>query len=285
MRFSHLFNSKFAFRLVCQPRIITALIILSAIGFIAIFAPILAPFDLFDSDLTKRLESPSHSHWLGTDMDGRDVLTMMMYGAQTSLTIGVLTVLLSVTVGLVIGLVSGYFGGWVDHVLMRIVDMLMAFPGLLVALVLASVLGPSRLTIIVAISATGWISTARLIRGQVLSLREQTYVTASIALGAHQLRTMYRHILPGTLSPLTIHATFSLSGVIIVESGLSFLGLGAQDGAPSWGALLSQGQSVLTQAPHLSIAPGVAIMLTVLSLNFLGDALRDAMDPRGRSLG
>jgi len=259
-------------------RIALAIIILFIFG--ACFANFLTPYSPQDFDLSKRLTGPSWQHWLGCDLDGGDVLTSLLFGARTSLTIGALTVLLSMTLGVFIGLIAGYFGGWLDQILMRFVDMLMAFPGLLVALVLASILGPSQATIIFAIAATGWISSARLTRGQVLGIRENTYVTASVALGATNTRILYHHILPGTLSPLIVHATFSLSGVIIVESGLSFLGLGAQDGAPSWGSLLAQGQTVLTQAPHLSIVPGLAIMLTVLALNFLGDALRDAFDPR-----
>ena len=166
---------------------------------------------------------------------------------------------------------------------MRAVDLVMAFPGILLAMTLTTLLGPTVINIVLAISLTGWTAAARLVRGQVLSLNEREYVTAARALGAVDRRIIWRHIFPGTISPLLVHATFSLSGVIIVESSLSFLGFGAQDSAASWGSLLGQGRTVLTEAPHLSIAPGMAIALTVLSLNFIGDSLRDALDPKSVS--
>ncbi len=251
--------------------------------FCALFADALAPYSADDLDISRRLLSPSAGHWFGCDADGGDVLTSMLFGARTSLTISFLTVALSMGFGVTIGLISGYFGSWVDTTLMRLVDMLMAFPGLLVAMVLATALGPSTGTIILAISATGWLSSARVTRGQVLTLRERDYVMATRALGGTHLRLLLVHILPATLTPLMIQATFSLSGVIIVEAGLSFLGLGSQDGAPSWGGLLSQGQRFIQEAPHLSIFPGLAIVFIVLALNIAGDAIRDATDPKRRS--
>jgi peptide/nickel transport system permease protein len=207
---------------------------------------------------------------------------MMLHGARTSLYIAFMTVLLSVGIGTVLGLITGYYRGWIDVVVMRVVDMVMSVPGVLVALVLASLMGQDTgpNAIIFAIAATGWTSTTRVVRGQVLSLRERDYVIASKALGASSARLMFVHILPGALTPLIVHATFSLSGVILVEASLSFLGLGSQSDAPTWGALLNQGRNVLEQAPFLSMIPGVAIMILVLSLNFLGDGLRDALDPR-----
>jgi peptide/nickel transport system permease protein len=249
----------------------------------AIGAPWLAPTGPDDMDIALRLTPPSAADWLGRDLNGGSVLTAMLYGARTSLYISAATVFLSCTLGTAIGLLAGYRGGMIDTVLMRTVDLLMAFPGTLLALALAALLGPSRNNVILAIAATGWTSAARLVRGQTLSLREREYVQASQALGARDLRLIWRHVFPATLSPLTVHATFSLSGVIVVEAGLSFLGLGAQDGAPSWGAILGQGRTVLTEAPYLSIVPGVAIAILVLALNFVGDALRDILDPRSRA--
>ena len=248
----------------------------------AVFAPWLAPFTEDDLDLMRRNAGPSWEHPFGCDLNGGDVLTSMLYGAQVSLFIAFMTVVLSVTVGLGIGLVSGYYLGWVDALFMRLIDVVLAIPTILVAMVLSTLLGSSIWNVIFAIAVTGWASSARLVRGQVLSLRERDYVKASRALGAKDLRLMLRHIMPGTLTPLIVHATFSLSGVIIIEAGLSFLGLGAQDGSPTWGALLKQGRSVMTEAPHLSIIPGMAIMLVVLALNFIGDALRDALDPKNK---
>ncbi len=273
-------GSKLMIKLRSNPRVIFGITTLAVISFMALFAPWLAPTSPDDLDITKRLLPPSSSEWFGRDLYGSSVLTAMLYGARTSLYISVMTVALSVTLGTSIGLIAGYYRGKVDMVLMRIVDLLMAFPGILLAMALAALLGPSKNNVILAISATGWTSAARLVRGQTLSLREREFVQAAKALGAKDFRVIWHHVFPETLSPLLVHATFSLSGVIIVEASLSFLGLGAQDGAPSWGALLGQGRTVLTEAPYLSIIPGAGIALIVLALNFLGDALRDMYDPR-----
>jgi ABC-type dipeptide/oligopeptide/nickel transport system permease subunit len=254
------------------------------IGFaviVALSAPWIAPYDPENmDDIARRLAPPSAAHWLGNDLTGGDVLTGIIYGTRTSLYIGFVTVFLSITLGVSIGLLAGYRRGAIDMILMRTVDLLMAFPGILLAMALAALMGPDLHNVVLAITATGWTSSARLVRGQVLSLTEREYVTATRALGASGWRIVLKHIFPGTMSPLVVLATFSLSGVIIIEASLSFLGLGAQDGAPSWGAILSQGRTQLVEAPHLAVAPGVAIFLVVLALNFLGDALRDALDPR-----
>ena len=263
-----------------NPRIWFGLAVLPVFTAMALGAPWLAPTDPQDIDIALRLLPPSADHWLGMDINGGSVLTAILYGARTSLYVGFLTVLLSLTLGVSVGLIAGYSRGWIDTLCMRLVDLIMAFPGILLAMALAALMGPSLNNVIFAIAATGWTSSARLVRGQVLSIREREFVTASRALGATTWRLMGKHIFPATLSPLIVHATFSLSGVIIVEASLSFLGLGAQDGAPSWGAILGQGRTVLTEAPHLSIIPGGAIMLVVLALNFVGDALRDILDPR-----
>jgi peptide/nickel transport system permease protein len=273
-------------RLARNPRMWFGATVTVTFATLAVLAPWLAPTAPDDMDIALRLVPPSTAaagDWLGRDLNGGSVLTAMLYGGRTSLSISILTVLLSVTLGAAIGLAAGYKRGAVDAVLMRTVDLLMAFPGILLAMALAAVMGPSMFNVILAISATGWTSSARLIRGQTLSVREREFVTASHALGATSWRVVLKHVFPATLSPLVVHATFSLSGVILVEASLSFLGLGAQDGPPSWGAMLNQGRTVLTEAPFLSVIPGIAIMLVVLALNFMGDALRDALDPRQTS--
>lgn len=273
-----------ALRMAKNPRIWFGLTVTASFAALALLAPWIAPTAVDDMDIVMRMTPPdisgAASEWLGRDINGGSVLTAMLYGARTSLYISFLTVSISVTLGSAIGLLAGYKRGWIDGLLMRVVDLLMAFPGILLAMALSALMGPSIHNVVLAIAATGWTSSARLIRGQTLSVREREYVVASRALGASGLRQVVRHIFPATLSPLIVHATFSLSGVIVVEASLSFLGLGAQDGAPSWGAILGQGRTVLTEAPFLSIIPGLAMAALVLALNFVGDALRDILDPR-----
>ena len=280
-----LFSNKQSERLnflATNPRFIMGFIVIATLIFMAIFAPIISPYNLEQSDFMDRLCAPSSDHWLGCDINGNDILTVMIYGARSSLYVGFLTVLLSLILGVSIGLVSGYFRGMVDLVLMRTVDIFMAFPGILLAMAISSLLGPSLNTVILAIAATGWTSAARIVRGQVLSIREREHVLAAKAIGVSHLKIMFKHILPLTLSPLLVHATFSLSGVIIVEAGLSFLGLGAQGSdTMTWGGLLGQGSEIqLDQAPFITIVPGLAIFILVMGLNFLGDALRDAFDEK-----
>lgn len=248
---------------------------------IAAFAPWLAPYQLGNADLLERLCAPQVGHLLGCDMDGEDVLSIMLYGSRVSLYVAFLTVIISMTIGTGVGLISGYWRGWVDLVIMRIVDTFMAFPGILLALTLTAIMGPSLYTIIFAIAVSGWTSTARLVRGQVLSIREREFVQASRALGAQSGRLIRKHIFPSILTPLVVHASFSLSSVIIVEAGLSFLGFGARDSVLTWGGLLGQASQVeVDLAPHLALIPGIAIFVLVVGLNFLGDALRDALDPK-----
>lgn len=268
-----------------NPRVWFGLSVLLTVIVLALLAPFIAPTAPDEMDIALRLKPPGFgalADLLGRDLNGGSVFTSMLYGARTSLYISFLTVAIAVTIGTTVGLIAGYKRGLYDMFLMRIVDLLMAFPGILLAMALAALMGPSRHNVIIAIAATGWTSAARLIRGQTLSVREREFVQASVALGASDLRTIARHVFPSTLSPLLVHATFSLSGVILVEASLSFLGLGANDGAPSWGAILGQGRTVLTEAPFLSVVPGAAIALLVLALNFLGDALRDLLDPRAQ---
>ncbi|MGE0174118.1 MAG: ABC transporter permease [Oligoflexales bacterium] len=267
--------------LFSDPRFVFGSLVVLGTLFCALTAPWLSPYDLDYTEITDRLCPPGPGHWLGCDQNGGDVLSAMLYGARSSLYVSFLAVVLQLTVGVSIGVISGYFGKITDHLLMRAVDIIMAFPGILLALTLTALLGPSLNTIIFSITATGWTSSARIVRNQVISIKEREFVTATRALGASDSRLIFKHILPMTVSSLIIHGTFSLSGVIIVESALSFLGLGAQNAALTWGSLLGQGSQVeLDQAPHLTIIPGLAIFLIILAFNFMGDALRDALDPR-----
>lgn len=276
-------QTRWKLSLLKDPRISFGIFVLVFVLFCAVFAPFLAPYKPTFVDMTLRLAPPSNTHWLGVDTNGNDVLTSMLYGSRTTLFVATMTVLLSLLLGVTIGTIAGYAGKWTDSLLMRTVDILMAFPGILLALTLVSVLGPSLWSVIISISATGWTSAARIARAQVMSVKERDHVMATRALGGGPLRLIRVHILPLIWTPIVVHATFAISGVIIVEASLSFLGLGPQDGAPTWGALLNQGRSVLEEAPHLSIVPGLAIMAVVLSLNFLGDALRDILDPHSQS--
>jgi peptide/nickel transport system permease protein len=248
----------------------------------ALLAPLLAPHAPDAVDLPAELAKPGPGHVLGAGENGIDVLTHVLYGARVSLVVSVFAVLLSALVGVTLGGVAGYAGGWVDEALMRLVDVLLAFPGLLLALFITAVLGPSLANVIFALSFTGWTGYARLARGQVLTLREREYVQAARALGAGPSRILFRHVLPNAAGPLLVQATFALPGAILAEASLSFLGLGVPPGTPSWGALVDQGTQYLLVAPHVALFPGLALALTVLGFNLLGDALRDALDPRHR---
>lgn len=249
----------------------------------ALLAPYLSPVGPGVLDLPGGLEGPSFAHPLGQDRLGRDVLAGILYGGRVSLTVGVLVVGVSLAVGTLVGFASGYAGGWVDEVVMRVVDVLLAFPGILLAIALAGVLGPSLGNVILALSLLGWVGFARLVRGEVLSLKTREFVVAAQALGARAPRIAWRHVLPNLAGPLAVQATFSVAGTILAESSLSFLGLGPQD-VPTWGAMLSQGVDYLLYAPHLALFPGLAVMGTVLGMNVLGDILRDRFEPsrRGR---
>lgn len=245
---------------------------------IALLAPLLAPHDPAALNLAGNLGLPSLSHPLGQDKLGRDILSRILFGARVSVKVGIFTVGISLSIGLAVGSLAGYAGRWVDEVIMRIIDILMAFPGILLAIAITAVLGPSLNHVILALCLTGWVGYARLIRGQVISEREREYVQAARSIGAGPVRILRRHILPNTLTPIIVEATFGMAGAILAEAGLSFLGLGTQPPTPSWGAMLSEGSHFMLVAPHLTIFPGIAIMLVVLGFNFLGDGLRDWMD-------
>jgi peptide/nickel transport system permease protein len=247
---------------------------------VAIFAPWLAPYELGHVDVTQQLEPPSTEHWLGTDQSGADLLTQIIYGTRVAVVVGFSVVGICTTVGIVVGGLSGYFGGWVDEVVMRIIDMMMAFPGILLAILLIFITQePSLMAVVGALSATNWAGYARLVRGEVLSERERDYVEAGRALGFRSPHLLFNEIVPNILAPVIVQATFGVAGAILAEASLSFLGLGPQN-VPSWGALLDQGSTYFLLTPHLAIFPGLAIMITILGLNFLGDGLRDVLDPR-----
>lgn len=264
-----------------------ALIGLSVLGLLvlaALLAPSLSPYDPFEQNLKEGLAPPSASHPLGQDKLGRDLLSRILYGARISLTVGVTVVSLSLLAGIFIGALAGYFGGWIDDLLMRLVDLFLAFPGILLAIALAAVLGPSVKNVIIALSVMGWVGYARMVRGQILVAREEEYVLAARALGAGPFRIITRHLLPNISAPVVVEATFGMAGAIVTEASLSFLGLGVQPPTPSWGAMLSDGRSFLLLAPHLTTVPGLAIMLIVLALNLVGDWLRDRLDVKSRLL-
>lgn len=261
-------------------RFLFSLTVLFIFFIFVLFAHMLALQDPEAIDLNQRLSKPTWLHPMGCDIFGRDLFTLVVFGARQTFMIVLATVSLSTVVGVIAGVCAGYFRGLTDSIIMRFVDILMAFPGILLAMSLASFLGPSVNNIILAISATGWTSTARLVRSQVLSIREREHIVAARAIGASNPRILLHHILPFLWTPLLVSSTFSLSGVILIEASLSFLGLGANSSIPTWGGLLFQGRGVLEEAPFLSIIPGVLIATVILSLNFIGDILRDVLDPR-----
>jgi len=255
-----------------------------AIVLVAILAaaagPVLSPYDPASQELSRRLERPSLSHPFGLDELGRDILSRLLSGARISLLVGLAVVSVSSVVGMLLGSIAGYFGGIVDDVISRAVDVLMAFPGILLAIALVAVLGPNLTNVVIALSVIGWVGYARLVRSQALRAREFEFVQAARALGAGSPRIVLRHVLPTALPSVVVQATLGMAGAIIAEAALSFLGLGVQPPTPSWGTMLDAGRSHLFDAPHLTIFPGLAIAMLVLGFNFLGDGLRDRVDPK-----
>ncbi|MDQ3459082.1 MAG: ABC transporter permease [Deinococcota bacterium] len=252
--------------------------------FVAAFAPLLAPYDptVPDRAVGFRTTPPSPEHLLGTDRAGRDVLSRLIYGARISLMVGFGSQLLSLSLGIVFGLLAGYFGGWTDTLISRFIEVLQAFPSLLFIIVLSVSIGPGLLTAYIALGIVGWASVARIVRGASLSLKSAEYVEGARALGASNGRLIFFHILPGILPSLIVIYTIGVGGAIIGEATLSFLGLGVRPPTPSWGQMIADGQSFLTSAWWMSVFPGLAIAIVVIAFNFLGDALRDALDPRMR---
>jgi len=243
----------------------------------AVIGPWLVPYDPSAQELALRLEGPSRLHWLGLDELGRDILARVMSGARISLFVALVVVSVSASIGAVMGSLAGYYGGIVDEAISRVIDILLAFPGLLLAIALVAVLGPSLTNVVLALSLIGWVGYARVVRAQVLQAREFEYVAAARAIGAATPRILVRHVLPAALPALTVQATLGIGGAILSEAALSFLGLGVQSPTPSWGAMLNYGRVHVLDAPHLTVFPGLAIALVVLGLNLLGDSLRDRL--------
>ena len=258
------------------------LVMIVVIFLIAGFAAFLAPYDPGKTGVSLKLDAPSMNHFLGTDQLGRDVFSRMLYGSRVSLSVGFVAVAISIFIGILVGAVAGYYGGWIDGVLMRFVDIMLCFPSFFLILTVVAVLGPSLLNVMIVIGITSWMGTSRFVRAEFLSLRERDFTQAAKALGVSDRRIIFRHILPNALAPVFVTATLDVATAILVEAGLSFLGFGVQPPAPSWGNILTEGRTYIFDAWWLTVFPGLAILMTVLSFNLLGEGLRDALDPRLR---
>ncbi len=249
---------------------------------LAVLAPILVPYNPIQGNLNDRLQSFSGPHWLGTDELGRDLLSRILYGARVSLQIQIVAVVLALIVGVLLGSLSGYLGGYVDSIIMRCMDILLAFPGIFLALGIIAALGPGLLNLMFAAGISSIPQFARIVRASILSLKEREFVEAALALGSGSNRVMFRHLLPNCLAPIIVQSTLRMATVLLTASGLSFLGLGVQPPIPEWGAMLSNARSYLIVAPHVATIPGLAIMVVVVGFNLFGDGLRDTLDPRLR---
>jgi peptide/nickel transport system permease protein len=265
--------------------LVVGLVISLAIILCAIFAPYVATHGVEQMDMRNRFALPSAEHWLGTDNFGRDLWSRLVFGARISLTIAIISVVCSAVIGTVVGLVAGYFGGWVDQLLMRVTDVFLGFPAIVLALAIVAVLGPGVLNVSFAIIVVAWTEYARVVRSTTLVLREQNYVQAARALGASPARIIFKEVLPNALGPIIVLASLGLGTAIISESALSFLGFGLPPPTPTWGWTLAYGTKFMRDAPWLSIISGATIMVTVLGFNLLGDGLRDVLDPRQLSRG
>ena len=255
-------------------------VIIILLVFAAIFAPVLVPHDPNAQSLNQALMGPCTDYPFGTDEFGRCILSRIIFGARISLEIGLVVTAVSVAAGVALGMVAGFYGGKTDEVIMRIVDIFLAFPGLIFALVVAGLLGPGTLNVMIALALVGWMSYARVVRGAVIAEKKKEFIETARSLGASDFYIMFRHLLPNIIAPVIVMASVGIGHAILAAASLSFLGLGAQPPAPVWGSMLSYGKSYLQTAPHLTIFPGLAIMVTVLAFNFLGDGLRDMLDPR-----
>ncbi|MCA1594786.1 MAG: ABC transporter permease [Acidobacteria bacterium] len=264
---------------------IFGLVFIALLVLVALFAPLIATHDVGATNLAARYLSPSAEHWLGTDATGRDIFSRVVFGARISLRVGLVVVFVSGIIGTVIGALAGYYGGWIDRIVSGYVfNVFLAFPGLLLAIAMVAFLGAGLNKLILALCIIGWVGYARLIRGQVLKVREYDFVQAARALGARDWRIIFVHILPNAIQPLIVQASLGMAGAVLAEASLSFLGLGVPPPAPSWGVMLEEARDLTTLrvAPHALIVPGLAIALTVLAFNFLGDGLREYLDPRQR---
>lgn len=262
-----------------------SLFILIVLILMAVFAPWIAPYDPAEQDVYNIMQGPSKEHLLGTDEFGRDILSRIIYGARVSLSVGIVAETIAMVVGIVLGSLAGYYGGKVDIVISRLIEIFASFPHILFALTIMFVLGPGIINLFIAIGFVGWTSVARVIRGQIMQLKEKEYVEASIASGGSGFRIIFKHLIPNCLSTIIIIATLNIPSDIMYEASLSFLGLGVQPPTASWGAMINAARVFMRSAPYYSIFPGIAIMITVLSFNMLGDGLRDALDPKLKNYG
>ncbi len=269
-------------RLTRDKLAITGLLIIGLFVFAAVFAPLLAPYDPTAQTILLRRQPPSRLHWMGLDEVGRDILSRIIYGARVSLQIGLLSVSMAIIIGAVLGAIAGFVGGWIDNVIMRLMDILLAFPGLLLAIAVVSILGPGLMNMLYAIAFVSIPTYARIMRASVLSVKEHEFVVAARAVGVPTARILWREILPNAVTPVLVAGTLGIATAILDAAGLSFLGLGARPPTPEWGSMLGEGRGSVFTAPHIVLFPGLAIMLNVLGFNLLGDGLRDALDPRLR---
>lgn len=273
-------NSRVIKRFLRHPSALVGGVLILLVVFSAIFAPVLTPHGLDARNVRQRFSEPNKTNLLGTDNFGRDTLTRILYGGRVSLRVALFSVGIAATVGVLLGAIAGFLGGWLDTVIMRVVDVFLAFPPILLALLLVAAVGTGERSVIVALGLIYWTSYARVVRANIVSLREEEFVDANRALGAPWYRTLFRHVLPNTVAPIIVVASVGLGSAVTAEAALSFLGLGIQPPTPSWGAILNTGLQFIRESPYLSTFPGMAIMITVLGFNLLGDGLRDVLDPR-----
>ncbi len=261
---------------------VLGLVIVILVALSAIFAPVITPYDPAQTNILKTEEPPSAEHWLGTDKVGRDIYTRLIYGGRVSIMVGLISMIISVSIGTVMGLLAGYFGGLVDTIIARLIDIFRSIPFLIIAITIASIWGPGLYRLMVIIGVLSWTGVARLVRGKVFSLREREFIQAARASGGNDLWIMFKHLLPNSMAPIIVNATLRVAYSIISEAGLTFLGLGVQPPTASWGSMLKSAQSihVLGSMPWYWIPPGVMVLITVMGINFVGDGLRDSLDPR-----
>ena len=268
------------FRLSKSPLAMFGLAIILLLVFCAIFAEVISPYNPTAQDLAHMFETPSSAHWLGTDEFGRDILSRLIYGARVSLQVGFVAVGIALVVGGFLGAVSGYYGGRLDNAIMRVMDVLLSIPQTLLAIAIVAALGPSLMNLMIAVGISAVPTYARIVRGSVLSIRNMEFIEAARAVGSPDLRIILKHIIPNSMAPIIVQSTLGVASAILNAAGLSFIGLGIQPPNPEWGAMLSGGRQYIRDFPHMTLYPGLAIMFTILALNFLGDGLRDALDPK-----
>jgi peptide/nickel transport system permease protein len=269
-------------RLLQEPTTVVGLVLLVLFALLALAAPLISPYDPLFQNISAGLTPPSPGYWLGTDKLGRDLLSRMLYGARISLRVGLLVVASAGVIGALVGLIAGYVRGWADEVLMRVTDIFFAFPSLILAMAIAGALGPSLQNALIAVASVSWPVYARLIRSQVLVLREQEFVQAARAIGVTGWKVLFRHLLPNTMAPFLVQASFDMGATILAIAGLSFIGFGAQPPIPEWGVMISEGRNYITTQWWLTAVPAGAILLLVAAFNLVGDGLRDVLDPRLR---